>query len=191
MNYNSYINCFLCQIIFINLALNFIFVCGYQEGSENSLGDANKKQVPVGIKKLPNGVPFYVNRRHQGGRMYFAIAASTAGQTYGRAFNKTLSNITQSYLSNKFDTSLHNITLDTLVIELPENGSFSANLLENLCEQFEKKHVAALLVIGDSPAAFSVTMAANHAGVPVLWARGHTRFLSGFQTWVSFIKYNR
>lgn len=143
--------------------------------------------MPDSIEKMPNDFPYNVNRRQQSGRMYFAIAAAPSGQTFSRAFNKTLTNITQSYLTNRFEKTSYNISLDTLAIELPENGSFSADLLENLCQQFEGKHVVAVLVVGDSSAAFAVTLAAKHAGIPVLWARGHTGFLTGFRSLVSLM----
>lgn len=119
------------------------------------------------------------------GKLYFAIAASPSGQTYSRAFNKTLMNITQNYLTSKLNKDTFNYTLETLIIELPENGSFSAALLRLLCDQFEGKHVVAVLVVGDSPAAFTVSLTAKHAGIPVLWARGHSGFLPGFRSLVS------
>lgn len=111
--------------------------------------------------------------------IYFAIAAPPSVQSYSRAFNKTLVNITQSYVLNR------NITLDTLPVELPENGSFSARLLKTVCDQFEGKHVAAVLVVGDNPASFTVSMAARHSGIPVLWARGNRGFFPGFGSLVS------
>lgn len=106
--------------------------------------------------------------------IYFAIAAPPSVQSYSRAFNKSLVNITQSYLVHG------NITLDTLPVELPENGSFSATLLKTVCDQFEGKHVAAVLVVGDTAASFTVSMAAKHSGIPVLWARGNRGFFPRF-----------
>lgn len=117
--------------------------------------------------------------------MYFAIAASATEQSYSRAFNKTLMNITQSYLTSNSKSDGYNVSLDTLIIELPENGSFTALLLEKLCGKFEGKHVVAVLVIGDSPAAFTVSLAATHSGIPVLWARGKGGYLPGFRNLVS------
>lgn len=120
-------------------------------------------------------------------RLYFAIAAPSNTQNYARAFNKTLMNITQSYMSvrTKNDRYNFNVTLDMLAIELPKNGSFSARLLETVCQQFEGKHVVAVLVVGSSPAAFTVTLTAEHVGIPVIWARGQTEFLPGFRSLVS------
>lgn len=118
-------------------------------------------------------------------KMYFAIAATPSGQSYSRAFNKTLTNITQSYAE---EGGFYNVTLETLAIEMPENGSFSARLLKTVCEQFEGKHVVAVLLVGDSPAAFTISMAAKHSGIPVLWARGHSGFLPGFRRLVSLYK---
>lgn len=123
--------------------------------------------------------------KSSGGKMYFAIAASATEQSYSRAFNKTLMNITQSYLTSNSKADGYNVSLDTLIIELPENGSFTALLLEKLCEKFEGKHVVAVLVIGDSPAAFTVSLAATHSGIPVLWARGKGGYLPGFRNLVS------
>lgn len=114
--------------------------------------------------------------------IHFAIAATPSAQSYTRAFNKTLVNITQSYVLHR---GYVNVTLDTLPVELPENGSFSATLLKTVCEQFEGKHVAAVLIVGDSPASFTVSMAARHSGIPVLWARGNSGFLPGFGSLVS------
>lgn len=123
-----------------------------------------------------------IHRNHGGdGRIYFAIAAPPSEQSYSRAFNKTLMNITQSERNGL------NISLDTLVIDLPKNGNFSAHLLESLCDKFEGKHVVAVLIIGDSPAAFTVSLAATHSGVPVLWARGRGGFLPGFRSMVSYL----
>ncbi|KAJ3643375.1 hypothetical protein Zmor_026089 [Zophobas morio] len=131
-------------------------------------------------KKMLNDFPSF-----RPGRLYFAIAAAPSGQAYSRAFNKTLMNITQSYLTTKMHKDTFNFTVETLVIELPENGSFSAALLRILCDQFEGKHVVAVLVVGDSPAAFTVSLTAKHSGIPVLWARGHSGFLPGFRSLVS------
>lgn len=124
------------------------------------------------------------------GKMYFAIAATTSGQIYSRAFNKTLANITQSYLSGKSNLVTYNISLETMVIELPESGSFSSMFLEVVCRQFEGRHVVAVLVVGNSRAAFTVALAAGHAGVPVLWARGTNTFLPGFNNLVSLFLIN-
>ncbi|XP_049823043.1 uncharacterized protein LOC109597115 isoform X3 [Aethina tumida] len=114
---------------------------------------------------------------HQSGaayrsKMYLAIAASGGNPVYGRAFNRTLSNITQSYLAGRRGSLTFNVTLETLAIDLPENGSFSADLLETVCRRFQGKHVVAILVIGASPASFTVALASATCRVPVLWARG-------------------
>ncbi|XP_050304727.1 uncharacterized protein LOC126742188 isoform X4 [Anthonomus grandis grandis] len=119
----------------------------------------------------------------QQGKLYFAIAVSSSGgQTFGRAFNKTLTNITQNHLYGTLKKFSYNISLEPLVIELPENGSFSSTLLENVCGTFEGKHVVAVLIVGSSPAAFTVSLTARHAGIPVLWARGQSEVLPGFRT---------
>lgn len=130
-----------------------------------------------------DGQKNYSTRQQNGGKMYFAIATSPSEQQYSRAFNKTLMNITQTYMTKEN----YNISIDTLIIDLPENGSFTAVVLEKLCEQFEGKHVIAVLLIGDSPAAFTVSLAATHSGIPVLWARGKGGFLPGFRSLVSLL----
>ncbi|CAG9817524.1 unnamed protein product [Phaedon cochleariae] len=116
------------------------------------------------------------------GQIYFAIAAPPSSQSYSRAFNKTLTNITQNYLVSRGSGFALNVSLETVAIDLPENGSFSSKLLENVCEKLEGKRVVAVLIIGNSPAAFTVSIAAKHVGIPVLWARGSSHFLPGFRS---------
>ncbi|XP_056634899.1 uncharacterized protein LOC130443981 [Diorhabda sublineata] len=116
------------------------------------------------------------------GRVYFAIAATPSAQSFSRAFNKTLMNMTSNFLSGRSGKVGFNISLETIVIDLPENGSFSAILLEGVCEKLEEKRVVAVLIIGHSPAAFTVSVTAKHAGIPVLWARGHAQVLPGLQS---------
>lgn len=120
------------------------------------------------------------------GNIYFAIAASANAQSYSRAFNRTLMNITQNYLASTSGSGFaFNLSLDAIVIDLPENGSFSASLLENVCSKFDGKKVIAVLIIGNSPAAFTVSLTAKHAGIPVLWAKGQSEFLPGLRNMVS------
>lgn len=119
------------------------------------------------------------------GSIYFAIAAPASAQSYSRAFNRTLSNITQNFLTGKSSKANYNLSLETIVIDLPENGSFSAGLLESVCDKFGSKRIIAVLIIGHSPAAFTVSLTAKHAGIPVLWARGDSQMLPGFRTMVS------
>lgn len=140
---------------------------------------------------IKNGIDRYTNRQLaplRGTKMYFAIAAMPSEQSYTRAFNKAVMNITQTYLEGRFKRTGYNITLETLVIELPENGGFSAALLETLCAKFEGKYVVAVLVIGNTPAAQTVSLAATHSGIPVLWARGQGDVVSGFRSLVSKIE---
>lgn len=115
------------------------------------------------------------------GKMYVAIAAPPGEPSFSRAFNKTLANVTAGYLPIHAGRQVYNITLDTIVVELPVNGTFSSGLLERLCGQLEGKHVVAMLLIGDTPAAFTVSQAATYAGIPVLWAKDQG-FLTGFST---------
>lgn len=119
------------------------------------------------------------------GKMYFAVAADSNGQIYSKIFNKTLANITQSYIAGSSDSIIYNITLETLVIELPDGGGFSSTFLQNVCKKFEGKHIVAILITGNTQAAFSVSLAARHAGIPVLWARGTNTHLPGFNNMVS------
>ncbi|KAH1009936.1 hypothetical protein HUJ04_002226 [Dendroctonus ponderosae] len=116
------------------------------------------------------------------GRAYFAIAVPSSGQSFSRAFNKTLTNITQNHFFGSVDRTHYNISLEPMVIELPDNGTFSAVFLQHVCDMFEGKHIVAVLVIGSTPAAFTVSLTARHVGIPVLWAQGHTEFLPGFRS---------
>lgn len=121
------------------------------------------------------------------GSIYFAIAAPPSTQSYSRAFNRTLSNITQNFLTGRSSKTYYNLSLETVVIDLPENGSFSSGLLENVCDKFGSKRIIAVLIVGRSPAAFTVSLTARHAGIPVLWAQGDSQLLPGFRTMVSEI----
>ncbi|KAL1498139.1 hypothetical protein ABEB36_008987 [Hypothenemus hampei] len=138
----------------------------------------------IQVNTLENNTRFERDSQHirpMQGKVYFAIAVSSPGQSFSRAFNKTLANITQHYLFSSFKKFSYNISLETLLIELPENGSFSSFLLERVCDLFERKHVVAVLVVGTSPAAFTVSLTARHVGIPVLWAQGQSQFLPGFR----------
>ncbi|XP_044755269.1 uncharacterized protein LOC123314202 isoform X2 [Coccinella septempunctata] len=117
-------------------------------------------------------------KQNQEGEKMFFVVASSSNMTYSRIFNKTLTNLTRSL----FPKERYQIELDTLIIDLPVNGSFSAIFLEELCEKLERKRVIAMFVIGDSPAASTVSLAATHIGIPVLWARGQDKFLPGFRS---------
>lgn len=119
------------------------------------------------------------------GKAFFAIAVPSSGQSFSRAFNKTLTNITQNHYFGSIDRFNYNISLEPLVIELPDNGTFSGVFLQYVCDMFEGKHIVAVLVIGSSPAAFTVSLTARHVGIPVLWAQGQTEFLPGFRSLVS------
>lgn len=119
------------------------------------------------------------------GSIYLAIAAPPSAQSYSRAFNRTLSNITQNFLTGSSSKANYNLSLETIVIDLPENGSFSAGLLENVCNKLGSRRIIAVLIVGHSPAAFTVSLTARHAGIPILWAQGDSRLLPGFRTMVS------
>lgn len=77
------------------------------------------------------------------------------------------------------------MSLETVSVDLPEDGRFSAALLARACDRFEGRHVAAVLVLGDTPAAFTVSMAARHSGVAVLRAGGNGGLVPGFGSLVS------
>lgn len=117
--------------------------------------------------------------------MHIAIAFSeTHTQTFSRAFNKAMNNVTRLFVENYHQ---HNITLSPLMIILPQNQQFSSAILEKTCSLLEGKHVVAVLIIGGSPAGFAVALAAGTAGIPVLWARGGTGDLVGYFQSVSKI----
>lgn len=194
-NPNSFIKLALIEVILLSLLV-------FAEQTENSdrnetetiedggtlvRRDAARAKTPKKPKndRIQNDDYRSGAKSRYSGKMYFAIAAANSGQIYSRAFNKTLANITQSYLAGKSNVVTYNISLETLVIELPESGSFSSHFLQTVCSRFERKHVVAVLVVGDSKAAFTVALAAGHAGVPVLWARGTHTFLPGFNNLVS------
>ena len=103
--------------------------------------------------------------------LQIAVAVSEAhAQTFSRASNKTTHNVTKLITDN--------ITLRALIIPLPDNQQFSAAILEKACAQLEGRPVAAVLIVGASPAGFAVSLAAGVAGLPVLWARGGAGELS-------------
>lgn len=149
-----------------------------------------RQSIESVIKLLIIQISFIIVKAHNEdnfvkGSIYFAIAAPNSAQSYSRAFNRTLSNITQNFLTGRSSKSNYNLSLETIVIDLPENGSFSAGLLESVCDKFGSKRIIAVLIIGHSPAAFTVSLTARHAGIPVLWARGDSQLLPGFRTMVS------
>jgi ionotropic glutamate receptor NMDA 3A len=125
------------------------------------------------------------NFQSQQWNMHIAVAFSEAhAQTFSRAFNKMMNNVTRLFMDNYHQ---HNITLSPLIIPLPENEQFSAAILEKTCGLLEGKHIVAVLIIGGSPAGFAVALAAGTAGIPVLWARGGTGDLVGYFQSVSTI----
>lgn len=168
------------KILFVFLAL--ISVVELDKRFENNYG--RKEAKPRSQKHGKDDFKMPPKSRYSG-KMYFAIAADTNGQTYSRTFNKTLANITQSFIAGSSESIIYNITLETVVIELPNGGGFSSLFLQSVCKKFEDKHIVAILVIGNTQAAFTVTLAARHAGIPVLWARGTNTLLPGFHNMVS------
>ncbi|XP_034824305.2 uncharacterized protein [Maniola hyperantus] len=101
---------------------------------------------------------------------YIAIAAPPSAADVVRAFNRTLSDISKTYLAGDYPLYLRNITLLPLYIELPEDERFSARVLEQTCAVLDKRRVAALLVCGGGSAAAAMVSTASRAGVPVLRA---------------------
>ncbi|KAK9871742.1 hypothetical protein WA026_014195 [Henosepilachna vigintioctopunctata] len=156
MTYKFRFGKYLYIIILIQLALLLLNVYGLGTRKESTNGDRTDN------------------------RMYFAIAAMP-NTTYSRIFNRTLSNLTQ----NLIPKTKINFALDTLPIELPKNGKFSALFLKELCSKLEKKNVLAIFVIGDSQAAFTIKLAATHIGIPLLWAKGQSGISPGFRSLVS------
>ncbi|XP_063361139.1 uncharacterized protein LOC134650177 isoform X1 [Cydia amplana] len=101
---------------------------------------------------------------------YVGIAAPPSAAAVVRAFNKSLAEISQTYLAGDYPLHLRNITLLPLYIELPEDERFSARMLERTCQALGGRRVATLLVVGGGAAAAAVVTAAARAGVPVLRA---------------------
>nr|XP_032510989.1 uncharacterized protein LOC116765580 isoform X2 [Danaus plexippus plexippus] len=108
---------------------------------------------------------------------YLAIAAPSSASDFVRTFNRTLSDLSQTYLAGDYPLYLRNITLLPLYIELPEDERFSARVLEETCAALEGRRVAALLVCGGGSAAAALVSTASRAGVPVIRASpSHLRF---------------
>ncbi|XP_053602444.1 uncharacterized protein LOC128670645 isoform X2 [Plodia interpunctella] len=101
---------------------------------------------------------------------YVGIAAPSSAAAVVHAFNRSLAEISHTYLAGDNPLYLRNITLQPLYIELPEDERFSARLLEHSCSILGGRRVAALFVCGGGPAAAAVVSAASRAGVPVLRA---------------------
>ncbi|KAL4706474.1 hypothetical protein ACJJTC_015672 [Scirpophaga incertulas] len=101
---------------------------------------------------------------------YVGIAAPPSAAAVVHAFNRSLAEISQTYLAGDYPLYLRNITLLPLYIELPEDEKFSAQVLERTCSALGGRRVAALLVCGGGTAAAAVVSAASSAGVPVLRA---------------------
>jgi len=83
-----------------------------------------------------------------------------------QVFNRTLSSITSSFLIVDSQQRHYNVTVQPLFFVLPASGRFSSSIYEVMCSSFEHKRVAAILVAGESPAAFTVAMAAVTSNVP-------------------------
>ncbi|XP_075970664.1 uncharacterized protein LOC142973031 isoform X2 [Anticarsia gemmatalis] len=101
---------------------------------------------------------------------YVGIAAPPSAADVVRLFNRSLADISHTYLAGDYPLYLRNITLLPLYIELPEDERFVARVLERTCSALEGRRVAALLVCGGGTAAAAVVTAASRAGVPVLRA---------------------
>ncbi|CAB3243412.1 unnamed protein product [Arctia plantaginis] len=99
---------------------------------------------------------------------YVGIAAPPSAADVVRVFNRSLADISHTYLAGDYPLYLRNISLLPLYIELPEDERFVARVLERTCSALEGRRVAALLVCGGGSAAAAVVSAATRAGVPVL-----------------------
>lgn len=60
---------------------------------------------------------------------YLAIAAPSSASDFVRTFNRTLSDLSQTYLAGDYPLYLRNITLLPLYIELPEDERYILNVL--------------------------------------------------------------
>ncbi|XP_047020571.1 uncharacterized protein LOC124630651 [Helicoverpa zea] len=101
---------------------------------------------------------------------YVAIAAPPSAADVVRVFNRSLADLSHTYLAGDYPLHLRNITLLPLYIELPEDEKFGVRVLERTCSALDGRRVAALLVCGGGSAAAAVVTAAARAGVPVLRA---------------------
>lgn len=112
------------------------------------------------IKNLIPKIPKHI-------RLYVAAAFSEKDfPSYSKIFNKTLSSIPNSFLIPDSMNRQYNISIAPLFFILPDSGRFSSSIYQVMCNSFERKRVAAILVIGESPAAFTVSMAAITSNIP-------------------------
>ncbi|KAK6640098.1 hypothetical protein RUM43_008375 [Polyplax serrata] len=120
----------------------------------------------IDMKMLMPKIPKYI-------QVYVAVAFSEREfPSYSKVFNKTLSSIPNSFLIPDSLNRHYNISVSPLFFVLPNSGRFSSSIYEVMCNSFDRKRVVAILVIGESPAAFTVSLAAVTSNIPVLWARG-------------------
>ncbi|GBP95054.1 hypothetical protein EVAR_71367_1 [Eumeta japonica] len=68
---------------------------------------------------------------------YVGIAAPAAHAAAVRAFNRTLAELSRTYLAGDYPPHLRNITLQPLYIELPEDYSCAFELVLNPDSEFE------------------------------------------------------
>ncbi|KAK7872804.1 hypothetical protein R5R35_011925 [Gryllus longicercus] len=112
--------------------------------------------------------------------VFLALACSESqAPALSRAFNRTLANATKAMgLDGAYGG---NVTLAPLLLPFPEGRALHARALERSCAALAAaRRVAALLLVGGSPAAVGMALAAGAAGVPVLWARGSALDPPGF-----------
>lgn len=112
------------------------------------------------IKSLIPKIPKHI-------QIYIAAAFSEKDfSSYSKIFNKTLSSIPNSFLIPDSLNRHYNISVSPLFFVLPDSGRFSSSIYDVMCNTFNQKRVAAILVIGESPAAFTVSMAAVTSNIP-------------------------
>lgn len=114
----------------------------------------------IDIKTLMPKIPKHI-------QVYIAVAFSERDfPSYSKIFNKTLSTIPNSFLIPDSMNRHYNISVSPLFFVLPNSGRFSSSIYEVMCNSFDRKRVVSIMVIGESPAAFTVSLAAVTSNIP-------------------------
>lgn len=104
-------------------------------------------------------------------RLFHHLEITLTVKFFLQVFNRTLSSISNSFLIVDSQQRHYNVTVQPLFFVLPASGRFSSSIYEVMCSSFENKRVAAILVMGESPAAFTVAQAAVTSNVPGEYAQ--------------------
>ncbi|GLH10802.1 uncharacterized protein GBIM_15690 [Gryllus bimaculatus] len=163
--------------------------CGTQTSSRATSRAPAGAGPPGVVARPPRGAP---GRRGRGDgppwTVFLALACSESqAPALSRAFNRTLANATKAMgLDGAYGG---NVTLAPLLLPFPEGRALHARALERSCAALAAaRRVAALLLVGGSPAAVGMALAAGAAGVPVLWARGSALDPPGFVYQILFVR---